>query len=323
MKRTSSSPASADAIGILLGAALDAVVGDPQRWHPVAGYGRAASLLEQRLYRDSRAAGIAFTAVSVGVPVVLGQTVTAATRRRPALRTLSMAAAVWASLGATTLAREGKRQHELLDAGDIDGSRARLSYLCGRDPSMLDSAALTRATCESIAENTNDATVAPLFWAALGGIPGVLALRAINTNDAMVGHLSARYRSFGWASARLDDFAGWLPARATGLLAAAAAPAVDGQPGGALRSWHADAPAHPSPNAGVCESAFAGALGVSLGGPIEYPYGPSDRPWLNEAGREVETRDITRTVRLARCVTIGAVVGASLISRARARRCAR
>ena len=123
-----------------------------------------------------------------------------------------------------------------------------------------------RATVESVAENTSDAVVAPLLWGAVAGVPGLLGYRAVNTLDAMVGHLSARYARFGWASARADDVANAVPARVAALLAAAAAPVVGGEPRGALSAWRRDAHRHPSPNAGPVEAAFAGALGRRLGG---------------------------------------------------------
>ncbi len=135
---------------------------------------------------------------------------------------------------------------------------------------MLDADGLTRAALESVAENTSDAQVAPLLWAAVGGVPALLVYRGANTLDAMIGHRSPRYRRFGWAAARFDDALNFVAARVTGVLVAICAPAVGGSPAGALRAWRRDAVRHPSPNAGVVEAAFAGALGVRLGGPTQY-----------------------------------------------------
>ena len=131
---------------------------------------------------------------------------------------------------------------------------------------MLDAAGLARAALESVAENTSDAHVAPVLWAAVGGVPVVLVYRGANTLDAMIGDRSSRYVRFGWAAARFDDAANFVAARLTALLVALCAPAVGGSPAGALRAWRRDAARHPSPNAGVVEAAFAGALGVRLGG---------------------------------------------------------
>jgi len=157
-----------------------------------------------------------------------------------------------------------------LESGDLDSARAQLPNLCGRRPDDLDAAELARATVESLAENANDAVVCTLFWGAVAGVPGVLVHRAVNTLDAMVGHRNARYARFGTASARLDDALAWLPARLTGVLACLVAPLAGGSAPGALRALRRDHANHPSPNGGWCESAWAGALGVRLGGTNVY-----------------------------------------------------
>jgi adenosylcobinamide-phosphate synthase len=181
----------------------------------------------------------------------------------------------------------------------------------------MDAAELARAVVESVAENTCDAVVAPLLWGALCGLPGLLGYRAVNTLDAMVGRRTPRYLRFGWACARLDDLANLLPARLTGVMAAMLAPAVGGSPGHALRILYSHGAAHPSPNSGPCEAAFAGALGVRLGGVNFYqghaaePYGP-----LGD-GLPPVARDISRTVRLCRltsaAVSLLAVLAAYLL----------
>ena len=157
---------------------------------------------------------------------------------------LGLALATWTALGGTTLARTGTQMADLLEAGNIDGARALLPSLCGRDPAVLDSAGLVRAACESIAENTSDAQVAPLFWAAVAGMPGVLGYRAVNTLDAMIGNRSQRYARFGWAAARLDDVVNYIPARLTGVLVLVCAPLGGGSPVGAARAWRRAAHRH-------------------------------------------------------------------------------
>ncbi len=184
-------------------------------------------------------------------------------------------------------------------------ARELLPSLCGRDPTGLDATQITAAVIESVAENTSDAIVAPLVWGAIAGIPGLAGYRAVNTLDAMVGHRSPRYERFGWASARLDDVANAAPARLTALLTAACAPAVSGSPGEAWRAALRDGPLHPSPNAGWCEAAFAGTLGVRLGGPVSYCGRTENRPVLG-TGRPPEPRDIGRAIRLSRAVTTAA-----------------
>jgi adenosylcobinamide-phosphate synthase len=272
----------ATAAGLLAGAAADAVFADPRRGHPVALFGRAASAIEGRLYADSRPRGVLFTTVCVGGATAIGAAAHLLTRRRPAARAAVTAAATWAVLGGTTLGREGAYLGAVLERGDVAAARARLPHLCGRDPSRLDEDELARATVESIAENTSDAVVAPLLWGAVAGVPGLLGYRAINTLDAMVGHRSPRYERFGWASARLDDAANLLPARLTAALTVLAAPVAGGSPRRALAVLRRDGHRHPSPNAGRCEAAFAGALGVRLGGANDYGGRVEHRPHLGD-----------------------------------------
>jgi adenosylcobinamide-phosphate synthase len=307
------------AAGILVGQLADALIGDPARGHPVAGFGWAASALEQRSYRDSRAAGAAHTAVLVGGLISAGTLAQHRARGGWMLGSLT-ALATWAALGGTTLARTGSAMADLLDAGDLDGARALLPSLCGRDPAALDATGLARAACESVAENTSDAQVAPLLWAAVAGLPGVLAYRGINTLDAMIGHRSERYLRFGWAAARLDDVANYLPARVTGALAVGCAPLVGGSAAGAVRAWRRDAARHPSPNAGVPEATFAGALGVRLGGPTQYRHQLEIRPALGD-GPGPGVADLRRAVRLSRSVQAGALLAALLISAVGVKRC--
>ncbi|GID33129.1 cobalamin biosynthesis protein [Paractinoplanes brasiliensis] len=303
--RAAIGPGSADAAGLVAGYLLDAVFGDPRRFHPVAGFGSAAAALEKRIYRDNRAAGAAFTALAVGVPALAGFAAAAATRRSPAVRAALVAGATWTVLGGRTLRRESRIMAKHLSADDLDAARGRLNHLCGRDPSGLDEPELARATVESVAENTSDAVVAPLVWGGLLGLPGLLAYRAANTLDAMVGHRSARYARFGTAAARLDDGLNLVPSRLTGLLTIAAAPVAGGSPRETSRVWRRDRNDHPSPNAGQCESAMAGALGVRLGGRNVY-FGRSEvRPFLGDGPRPSAVH-LRRAARVSGAVGIAA-----------------
>ena len=295
------------AAGLALGALADLVLGDPRRGHPVAGFGRAANALERRGWRDSRAAGTVHVVALVGGAAGVGRGLDLVTRGRPLTRTAVTALATWTVLGGTSLGRAAGRMHTALDAADLDRARAALPALAGRDPSGLDAGELARATVESVAENTSDAAVAPLFWGAVAGLPGLLGYRAINTLDAMVGHRSPRYERFGWAAARLDDAANWLPARLTAALTVACAPLTGGSARGGLRVWWRDGAAHPSPNAGRCEAAMAGALGLRLGGRNRYGDRVEDRPHLGN-GRLPRAADIPRAVRLSRGVWLTAAV---------------
>ncbi|MGX6602212.1 cobalamin biosynthesis protein [Micromonosporaceae bacterium Da 78-11] len=310
----------ADAAGLIAGYLLDAVIGDPRRFHPVAGFGTAAGALERRLYAPNRPAGAAFAAIAVGVPAVVGLAAAVATRRQPVARAVLTAAATWTVLGGRTLRREARVMAGHLDRSDLPAARGRLNHLCGRDPSALDESELARATVESVAENTSDAVVAPLLWGGLLGLPGLLAYRAANTLDAMVGHRSARYARFGTAAARLDDGLNLLPSRLTGLLTIAVAPIAGGSPRETLRVWRRDRDDHPSPNAGQCESAMAGALGVRLGGRNVY-FGRSEtRPFLGDGPRP-SARHLRRAARVSGAVGLLAagLAATAALARGRAR----
>ena len=295
------------AAGLALGAAADLLLADPRRAHPVAGFGATAAVLERRVWRDTRAAGAGYALGLTAATIGLGAVLDRSTRRRPIVRALVTAASTWAVLGGTSLARAAADMERALGAGDLPAARRHLPALAGRDPSGLDEPELARATVESVAENTADAAVAPLVWGMACGIPGLLGYRAVNTLDAMVGHRSPRYERFGWASARLDDVANWLPARLTAALTVACAPATGGSATGAWRAWLRDGAAHPSPNSGRCEASLAGALGLRLGGRNVYGSRIEDRPTLGD-GRPAAAADIRRAVRLSRAVWCSAAV---------------
>ncbi|MFD8914025.1 cobalamin biosynthesis protein [Streptomyces sp. NPDC059575] len=306
------------AYGAAAGLLGDLLLGDPRRRHPVAAFGRAAGAVERALWHDHRGWGALHTLVCAGGAVATGALAERAVHRSPAASLALTAAATWAVVGGTSLAREARAVGRALADGDLTAARARLPHLCGRDPQALDADGIARAVVESVAENTSDAVVGALVWGAVAGVPGLLGFRAVNTLDAMVGHKSPRLRRFGWAAARLDDVAGWPGARLTALLATLAGP----DPRGAVRAWRADAHRHPSPNAGPVEASFAGALGVRLGGTLSYGGRIEHRPVLNGSGRPVRVADIDRAVRLSRRVALlalGATAGASLILKGRGR----
>jgi adenosylcobinamide-phosphate synthase len=304
-------------VGVLFGYLADLVLADPRAGHPVAGFGSAAASLERFTYRDTRAAGAVHVTVLVCTVGLIGAALQRQARRFGVGGTVvGTAAATWVALGGTSLTRVGSAMSELLDRDDLEGARRLLPSLCGRDPATLDVAGLTRATVESVAENTSDAQVAPLLWAAAGGVPAVLGYRAINTLDAMIGHRSPRYGRFGWAAASLDDGVNYLAARVTAALTVVCAPVVGGSPLRALAAWRRDAGRHPSPNAGVVEAAFAGALGVRLGGPTQYHFELQIRPALGD-GLPPTVADVRRAVRLSRAVQAATLVvaGVSVVGR--------
>jgi adenosylcobinamide-phosphate synthase len=305
--------ARATALGLLAGVALDHLAGDPRRGHPVAVFGGAAQRLEGRMWRDSRAAGAGYAALLVGVPALLGLL----PRRLPSpWLAAATALGTWTVLGSRSLPAEAEAVAAHLRRGDLPAAREQLTHLVGRRTDTLDEAEIARAAVESVAENTSDAVVAPLLWGALAGLPGLLAYRATNTLDAMVGHHNPRYENFGWASARADDLANYLPARLTAALTALVAPVAGGSGRAALAVARADGRRHPSPNAGVAEAAFAGALGVRLGGRNDYGSHVEDRPVLG-GGRAPGAADIARAARLSRAVTAAAAAACAAIALAR------
>jgi adenosylcobinamide-phosphate synthase len=293
--------------GLTIGAAIDARFGDPARFHPVAGFGRLAAALERRVYRDHELAGVAHTAILVVGAVGLAHAVERRLGRVG--RVLLLASVTASALGGTSLRRVAAELVDRLEAGDLDGARDQLAWLCARDAAGLDADALCRATLESVAENTSDAAVATLVWGASLGSTGVVLHRAVNTLDAMVGYRTTRYRRFGWAAARSDDVLGVLPARVTAALTVALAPLVGGSARAALTAWRRDAARHPSPNAGPVEAATAGALGVRLGGDANR-YGDvvDHRPAMGH-GRGPRPADVRAAIRLSRAVTAAALVG--------------
>lgn len=302
---------SVRAAGLLLGFALDALFGDPRRWHPVAGFGQLAGALERRVYADRRGPGTRYVGLLLGGSIGLGLFAERVTRRRPALRLVLVAAATWTVLGGRSLRHEAETISAQLHRHDLPAARRQLTHLVGRDTRNLDPVDVARAVVESLAENTSDAVVAPLLWGAVAGLPGLLGYRAVNTLDAMVGHRSPRYARFGWAAARLDDLANWVPARVAGAAAVLAAPLIGGSSGAAWAVVGRDAGRHPSPNAGVVEAAFAGALGVRLGGTNVYAGRVEDRGELGD-GVPVVVSDVARAVRLARA-TSGLGLAAALV----------
>ena len=294
----------ATASGLALGYTLDVLVADPRRFHPVAGFGRVAAMVERRVHRDSRVAGTAYAAGLTALGCLAGMGLSTAARR-PVAQVVMTAVCTWTVVGGTSLRREAAHLQHLLEAGETAAARVRLSHLCGRDPAALDPAGIARAVVESVAENTSDAVVGPLLWGAVGGVPGLLGYRVVNTLDAMVGHRSPRYLHFGWAAARLDDVANLLPARVTAVLVVLCAPLVDGRPRDAALACWRDGGRHPSPNAGPVEAAFAGALGRTLGGRLAYSGRTEDRPLLGD-GPAPGVGDIARAARLSAGVSVTA-----------------
>jgi adenosylcobinamide-phosphate synthase len=291
---TLTSTLSRNAIGVAAGVVADRIWGEPNlEPHPVALFGTVMGRVEHGLYRPRRVAGVAHTAIGVGLGAAAGSLLGSTTL------------ATYISVAQRALIEAGLEVAAALRDDDLPRARQLLPTLVGRDPTDLDASEITRAVVESLAENTVDAVVAPALWGALLGAQGTLGYRAINTMDATVGYRNERYLDYGWASARLDDVANYVPARLTAALVVAVRPR-------AVRAvWQAvrrDAPGHPSPNSGVAEAAFAAALGVRLGGVNTYGNRTETRPQLGR-GRAPEPPDITAAAELCRDVTTGLMTG--------------
>lgn len=289
--------------------ALDALIGDPDwLWrrlpHPVVLIGSFIGFLERTLNRESwspsqrKAAGVGVVILLVAVSGLIGFLVEAALRQ-----TLygNIALGLIASV---LIAQRSLYQHVGLvrsafaESGLVE-ARAAVSRIVGRDPDQLDEAGVSRAAIESCAENLSDGVVAPVFWLALLGLPGLIAYKAINTADSTIGHRTPRYEFFGWAAARLDDLVNLIPARLSGILLAVVAPVANGTIATSFMVMTRDASKHRSPNAGWPESAMAGALGLALAGPRRYGERIIEDPFLNdEARKDTKPDDIGRALNL-------------------------
>ncbi|WP_018173943.1 MULTISPECIES: adenosylcobinamide-phosphate synthase CbiB [unclassified Thioalkalivibrio] len=256
----------------LLGAlVLDRLIGDPRRWHPLAGFGLLVQRLEARFYRDGRARGALLLAVLV-VPFVL---LTVWLQQLLPVWLVGLLVLALA-LGWRSLDEHAERVARALEAGDLGQARQQVQMLVSRDSEALDVAGVSGAAVESVLENGNDALFGTIFWFLVAGAPGVVLYRLVNTLDAMWGYRNARYTRFGWTAARLDDLLNWVPARMTALSYALAGRTRD-----ALQCWGEQAAAWKSPNAGPVMAAGAGALGLVLGGASQYH---GERQWRPRLG---------------------------------------
>jgi adenosylcobinamide-phosphate synthase len=262
----------------------------------VAWIGALIGVLDRRFNREDRSqterksAGIACTAALVALSAAAGTLVQTTVSQLP------MGNVLLALIASIFIAQRSLYQHVArvrlaFAEGGVAGARRAVSMIVGRDPEQLDEAGICRAAIESCAENFSDGVVAPVFWLALLGLPGLIAYKAINTADSMIGHRSERYASFGWAAARLDDLVNLVPARLSALLLAIAAPIAGGSISTSLRVVKRDAKKHRSPNAGWPESAMAGALGVALAGPRSYATHKVDDPFINAEATSYGTPD--------------------------------
>lgn len=305
---------------MLLALVIDAGLGWPSTihariGHPVTWVGALIAALDQTFNREDsseatrRTAGIVVAIIVIAVAAGVGWV--CASMLPGGWPGLILAAVLaWPLVAARSMHDHVDAVARPLIAGDLPAARQAVSMIVGRDPSQLDAAGIARAATESLAENTSDGIVAPLFWGVIFGLPGIAAYKAINTLDSMIGHRTIRHEAFGWAAARIDDVANLIPARLTGLLFAV----VSVRPRIALATMWCDARQHRSPNAGWPEAAIAGALGIRLSGPRIYEGRLSQEPWLNAAAPDPSAEDLNRALALYRRAMLVLAAGLALLA---------
>lgn len=288
---------------VLIALALDLLIGDP-RWlpHPVKIIGRFASSLEgpfRRLFRSPRLAGI-ITAIAVVSATGLAAfgILRGAYLVHPLAGEIASILILYTCFAARDLADHAMAVYRALQRNDLSDARFRVSFMVGRDTDQLDEAAITRAAVESVAENTVDGVTAPVFFAVVGGPVAAIIYKSVSTLDSTFGYKNARYLEFGWASARLDDLFAFIPARLTAMVIPLAAAFVRLDFLNSFKTALRDGKKHASPNSGLSEAAFAGALGVRLGGPVLRGGVPSSMPTMGDGLRALDREDIFRAVAL-------------------------
>ena len=292
---------------------LDTVLGDPQtRWHPVAVLGRLIAFLEKLLYPlrggDAKkfAMGSLLTLLVLCISYAFAEGFLLAARQLPVAWGADVVSVIllYFCISPRMLAKAGQDIYALLVKGDIAAAREHVGYIVGRDTAELDEADAARAAIETVAENTVDGVIAPLFFFALGGAPLAVLYRAANTMDSMLGYKNERYLYFGRMAARVDDVLNFVPARITGILFVMAAFLLGYDGRNALNILVRDAAGHPSPNGGHAEAPVAGALHIRLGG-INYYFGERHfRAYMGDAHMEITAKHILGAIRLMYTVTV-------------------
>lgn len=313
------------ALFLLLGLVLDAIIGDPDwLWrrapHPVTLMGRLIDIADHRLNNarwedhSRRLSGIITVIVLLVVAVLVGWLLHDIAALHPVAGIIEVAV-VAVLIAQRSLYEHVDRVRQAFAERGLDGARTAVAEIVGRNPSSLDQAGVCRAAIESTAENFSDGVVAPAFWYLVAGLPGIIAYKMINTADSMIGHRTPRHQAFGWAAARLDDLANFIPARLAALLLAYTGSTVGGNFRTAVETARRDAPGHRSPNAGWPEAAMAGALGLALAGPRTYGDMTIDDAWMNSRGRQAATPDdIARALRLLRAACAVHAAGVAVIA---------
>ncbi len=298
------------ALSMLVALAMDWLIGWPDTiyrriGHPVTWLGHLIAMLDRRLNQQTlpRRSGGIVTALLVTGSAVGAAIVIARLLPEGILGAIIAGVIAWPLVAARSMSDHVEAVLHPMADGSLEDARREVSKIVGRDPEMLDTPGVSRAAIESLAENTSDGVIAPLFWGVVFGLPGIAGYKAINTLDSMIGHRSERYLAFGWASARLDDVANLAPARLTGVFFALAA-----QSAAALRVMVRDASLHRSPNAGWPEAAMAGALDVRLSGPRGYGGIWNDEPWINAGAKDPTAEDLSKALRVYRRILLGSAL---------------
>ncbi len=283
--------------------------------HPVSWIGALIAALDSTLNQPDRsmavrrAAGVATLLLLLAGSLIAGIVLETVTRGIPHLGFAVAVLAVATLLASGSLDQHVRAVAAALYAEGLAGGRRSIARIVGRDPDTLDEAAVCRAAIESLAENASDGVTAPALWFLVGGLPGIIAYKATNTADSMIGHMSERHRAFGWAAARLDDLVNLPASRLTGLMFVVAAAMVPGASApSAWRAFRRDARLHRSPNAGWPEAAMAGALGLRLAGPRIYGGVLVDDAWMGDGRPEATARDIDRALVIYRVAFAGTLV---------------
>ncbi|MBP2635116.1 MAG: cobD 1 [Firmicutes bacterium] len=298
---------------VIIGAViLDRLIGDPRTsLHPVVLIGNFIAWLERRLLRTEHSQTHKNLAGTILVVVVLTVVYTLVWLIMAGLHSLHPWAAYIGgamllsfTISTRSLAEAGREIAGFLNCGNMEQARHKVGWIVGRDTANLDTAEVTRATVETVAENIVDGIISPLFYAAIGGVPLAFLYRAVNTMDSMVGYKNKKYQDFGMVAARVDDVFNYIPARITGLLIILAAALLKHNASGAFQAIRRDAVKHPSPNSGFSEAGVAGALGIRLGGLNYYGGVPSQRAYMGDEKCQLTPIHIDQTIQVMYVVTV-------------------
>lgn len=302
-------------LSIYIGYILDLIIGDPYSFpHPVRYIGKLIKLVENKIRKVSKTdkqlkvAGFILWFITVGVTFIVTYLIVKMASFIPGGFLISNSILVYTTLATKCLKDEAVKIYKVLKTGDIEKSRIQLSYIVGRDTTHLDEGEIIRATVETVAENTVDGIIAPMFYAFIGGAPLAMAYKAVNTLDSTVGYKNDKYKDLGFASAKIDDVANYIPARISVLLMAIGSFILGYDYKKSFKIGVRDRKNHKSPNCAYPEGAVAGSLGVQLGGTNVYFGKEVYKPTIGDKERDIEIEDIVRTNKIMYATSITSIV---------------